>query len=141
MPVDARPDAPPAAAPKREATPAANGSGAGGDAREQMQSIFYAVKARNMRVGALLNSVCDIIDADDQMITLGFRHGANLEMAQQPQSLQVVAEAASEVLGRPVKVRCVLDPSVEHWTKRFSRSPLVRAAEQMGARVVSKGEE
>jgi hypothetical protein len=106
-----------------------------------MQQIYYAAKARDARVGAFVNSACDIIEADDQIVTLGFAHEAILKMAQQPQNLQVLAEVTSEVLGRSVKVQCVHDPNVEPWTKRVARSPLVRAAEQMGAKVVSRNEE
>ncbi|HXH22994.1 MAG TPA: DNA polymerase III subunit gamma/tau [Dehalococcoidia bacterium] len=110
-------------------------------ARQRMQQIYYAAKARDTRIGAFVNSACDIIEADDQMITLGFLHLPILKMVQEPQNLQVLAEVASEVLGRSVKVRCVHDPGVEPWNRRFSRSPLVRAAEQMGARVVPRSEE
>ncbi len=106
-----------------------------------MQRILQATKARDTRVGALFNSACDIIEADDQMITLGFMHEAILKMAQQPQALEILADAASEALGRSVQVRCVHDPTVEPWTARKSRSPLVRAAEEMGGRVIPRNEE
>jgi hypothetical protein len=106
-----------------------------------MQQIYYAAKGRDARIGAFVNSACDIIDADDQIITFGFLHEPILAMVQQPQNLKVLAEVASEVLGRSVKVKCVHDPNVEPWTRRSPRNPLVRAAEQMGARVVSRNEE
>jgi DNA polymerase-3 subunit gamma/tau len=136
------PKAPPAA---REKAPAANGVAASGSpleaARGQMQQIYYAAKARDARIGAFVNSACDIIEADDQIITFGFLHETIFGMVQQPQNLKVLAEVASEVLGREVTVKCVHDPAVQPWTRRASRSPLVRAAEQMGARVVSRSEE
>jgi hypothetical protein len=106
-----------------------------------MQHIYQAAKTRDARVAAFVNSGCDIIEADDQIITLGFMHEAILTKVQMPQNLQLLAEVASEVLGRPVNVRCVHDPNVEAWTKRVSRSPLVRAAQEMGARVVQRSEE
>jgi DNA polymerase-3 subunit gamma/tau len=134
--------APPAA---RDNAPAANGAAASGSpldlARGHMQQIYYAAKARDARIGAFVNSACDIIEADDQIITFGFLHETIFGMVQQPQNLKVLAEVASEVLGREVTVKCVHDPAVQPWTRRASRSPLVRAAEQMGARVVSRNEE
>jgi len=131
------------AAPARPTSPSGgNGTAQGlAAAREQMQQLYYAAKARDARIGAFVNSACDVIEADDGMITLGFLHEAILKMVQQPQNLKVLCEVASEVMGRPVEVRCVLESHVEPWTKRFPRSSLVRAAEQMGARVVSRNEE
>jgi hypothetical protein len=145
-----RPDQPATASSEPGEAPAvpkavANGAAAAGSlldaARAQMQQIYYAAKGRDARIGAFVNSACDIIDADDQIITFGFLHEPILAMVQQPQNLKVLAEVASEVLGRSVKVKCVHDPNVEPWTRRSPRNPLVRAAEQMGARVVSRNEE
>jgi hypothetical protein len=106
-----------------------------------MQRIYDTTKARAVHIGAIINSACDIIDADEQMITLGFAHEAIMARAQQPQNLQVLTEVAGQVLGRPVNVRCVHDPRVEAWTRRFPRSALVRAAQDMGARVLPRDEE
>jgi len=60
-------------------------------------------------------------------------------MMTDPKALKVLTDVVSEVLGRDVSVRCVHDPEVEAWTRRenVSRSPLVRAAQEMGARVLS----
>ena len=106
-----------------------------------MQRLYDLTKARGAHFGAVINGRCDIIDAGDDSITIGFAHPAIMQKAMQPQNLQVLSEAASEAMGRPMRVECTHDPEVGSWSKRFQRSPLVRAAEEMGARVLSKSEE
>jgi DNA polymerase-3 subunit gamma/tau len=109
--------------------------------REQMQRIYQAAKARDARVGAFVNSACDIIEADDHIVTLGFAHEAILKMVSQAQNLRLLSEVVTEVLGRPVQVRCVHDPKVESWSRRVPRSPLVRAAQELGAKVLPRESE
>jgi DNA polymerase-3 subunit gamma/tau len=139
--------APPASAPAREpvasraAGPRAEPSpaGAGGD---HMQRMFDAARARGVQFGAVINRTCAIIEETDEAITLGFVHEAIMKLALQPANLKVLVEAASEALGRHVDVHCVHQAGVTPWTLETSRSPLVRAAQEMGARVVSRtGEE
>jgi len=113
--------------------------GAGAD---HMQRIYDAARARGVQFGAVINRTCAIIEETDEAITLGFVHEAVLRRALQPPNLKVLVEAASEALGRPVDVHCVHEAAVTPWTPETSRSPLVRAAQEMGARVVSRtGEE
>jgi hypothetical protein len=106
--------------------------------RDQLPRIYQAARARDPRVAAFINSGCDIIEADDQMIKLGFMHTALLEKVENPQNLEVLTAVIREVLGRAVEVRCVHAPQVEAWTRRVPSSPLVRAAQEMGARVVAR---
>jgi DNA polymerase-3 subunit gamma/tau len=141
-PVDRRAGvAPPPAQAAHNGTPASGQEGATpglAAARGQMPRIYQAAKARDARVGAFVNSACDIIEADDQIVTLGFAHEAILKMVSQPQNLRLLSEVVSEVLGRPVQVRCVHEPNVEPWSRRVPRSPLVRAAQELGARVLPR---
>ena len=58
------------------------------------------------------------------------------------QNVKLIAEILSQLAQRPLTVRCVADPGVTSWRRREqSRSPLVRAAQQMGARILTKDEE
>jgi hypothetical protein len=58
------------------------------------------------------------------------------EKAADKRNLETLTTIVSEVMGRTVSVRCVLDITVEPWNLRQSNSPLVRAAQEMGARVL-----
>lgn len=108
-------------------------------ARQSMQEIYDRTRAANVRVAALINSVCDIIEVDDANLTLGFRFEAHLTKATAPESLQLLTETVSAVIGRPMTVKCIQDPGIESWRQRdaANRNPLVRAAQEMGARVLS----
>lgn len=112
-------------------------------ARTQMRALYDRAKAAGFQLGALLNSGCDIIEADESTIVLGFRHPIHANKASEKPNLDALAAIASEVMGRPMSVRCVHDPEVEAWTARVaeSRSALVRAAQEMGGRILSSGPE
>jgi hypothetical protein len=102
-----------------------------------MRPIYEAARSRLVPLGALINSGCDIIAADEASVTFGLKfpfHVQNIE-----KHLPVLTEVVSSALGRPVTVRAVHDPNVEDWKLRetASRNPLVRAAQEMGARVLS----
>ena len=90
-----------------------------------------------MPLGALINGG-DIIAADETSVTFGLKFEFHVKTIVE-KYMPVLTEVVSSVLGRPVTVRAVHDPSVEEWRLRetASRSPLVRAAQEMGARVLS----
>ncbi len=108
-------------------------------ARSQMRPIYEKARAAGFQLGALLNSGCDIIDADESGVVLGFRHPIHANKASEKQNLDVLTAIFSEVMGRPLSVRCVESTDVTAWTQResASRSPLVRAAQEMGARILT----
>jgi DNA polymerase-3 subunit gamma/tau len=107
--------------------------------RARLRLIYERAREAQVQVAALINSVCDIIEADESMVTFGFKYPAQADKISEPRYLQVLTGVVSGVLGREVSVRCVLDPNVEAWTQRerANRSPLVRAAQEMGARVLA----
>ena len=121
--------------------PAASGSLA--EAQAQMRAIYERARTVRFQLGALLNSPCDIIEAGDARIVFGFKHAPLLQRATDAANLSALRQVVSEVLGRPVEVICRQDDGVESWQHRepVSRSPLVRAAQEMGARVLSSGPE
>jgi DNA polymerase III subunit gamma/tau len=108
-------------------------------AREQMRSAYDRARAAGFQLGALLNSGCDIIEADDSALVLGFQHSIHVTKASEAQNLQALSEIFSEVMGKTVNIRCVHDPNVEAWRLRQAgrSSPLVRAAQEMGGRILS----
>jgi hypothetical protein len=104
-----------------------------------MRPVFEDAKAASMQLGALINGACDIIEFGETEMVLGFKYPVHAERAATRANIDLLNEIASRVMGRPLTVRCVLDASIEHWRLRENspRSALVRAAQEMGARVVS----
>jgi hypothetical protein len=107
--------------------------------RQMLRPIYDVARARGVHFGALINSACDIIDADETTITFGFKYPAHAARAAEKVTLEALTSIVAEVMNRDVKISCVHDPSVESWKQRetASRSPLVRAAQELGARVLS----
>jgi hypothetical protein len=106
-----------------------------------MRPIYEKAKSVGFQLGALLNGGCDIIQADEASIVFGFRHEFHAVKASEQANLDALTRIVSEVLGRPVSVRCDVSEDVVAWTQREATSrgrdnPLVRAAQEMGAQVV-----
>ena len=100
--------------------------------------MYEAAKARSVPLGALVGA-SDIIEVDESTIVFGFRHSAHAAKATEERNLEMLTAVVAEVVGRPLSVRCTHDPNIEDWMQRerSSRSPLVRAAQEMGARILS----
>ena len=109
------------------------------EARGRMRAVYEKARATGFQLGALLNSGCDIIEADESAIVIGFRHPIHATKASEPANLDALAAIVSEVMGRPLNVRAVNDAAVEPWNQRSgaSRSSLVQAAQEMGGRILS----
>jgi DNA polymerase-3 subunit gamma/tau len=109
------------------------------EARSQMRAVYEKARASGFQLGALLNSGCDIIEADDSAIVIGFRHPIHANKASEKANLDALAAIVSEVMGRPLSVSCEHQPAVEPWNQRTSagRSSLVQAAQEMGGRILS----
>ena len=107
-------------------------------ARELMRPIYDRTRELEVHVGALINSVCDIIDVDESSVTFGFKYPVHSQKILEPANLSVLKSAVTEIMGRPVDVSCVHDATVESWKQRETarRSPLVRAAQELGGRVL-----
>ncbi|HLF72126.1 MAG TPA: DNA polymerase III subunit gamma/tau [Dehalococcoidia bacterium] len=130
-------DSPSSETPPQTTVPASGPVAAELDAaREQMRPIYEAARAKSVPLGALIGA-CDMIEVDETTVVLGFRHSAHADKASQ--SLSTLQGVVSEVMGRSVTVRCIHEPNAEDWMKRdsASRNRLVRAAQEMGARVLS----
>ena len=112
-------------------------------AKAQMRAIYEKARAAGFQLGALLNSGCDIIEADESAIVIGFKHPNHADKVSEKPNLDALAAIVSVVMGRPLSVRCVHEPSVEPWSQRTSAagSSLVQAAQEMGGRILSSGPE
>jgi hypothetical protein len=109
------------------------------DARKLMRPVYEAARARSVPLGALINGACDIIEASDDSVVFGFKYAFHAEKASGKPNLDALTEIVSGLMKRPVKVSCVHDARVDDWKSRepVSRSALVRAAQEMGARVIA----
>jgi DNA polymerase-3 subunit gamma/tau len=108
-------------------------------ARGALRPIYEEARVTSVALGALINSACDIIEADEAAVVFGFKYPVHADKAGSKPLVDTLTDIVSRVMGRQMAVRCVHDASVEAWTQRerASRSPLVRAAQEMGARVLS----
>jgi hypothetical protein len=104
-----------------------------------MRAIYGAARARSAPLGALLNSGCDIIDLDDREVTFGFRFPNHAAKASEKANLDALAAILLEVTGAELAVTCRQEENVTDWKARegASRNPLVRAAQEMGARIIT----
>jgi len=112
--------------------------------RARLRTMYERARGGGFpQVAALLNSACDIIQADEHEVVFGFKYPVHATKASEKQNLETLAAVVSEVLGRAATVRCVHDPNVEPWNQRqpAARSPLVRVAQEMGGRILSPGGE
>jgi hypothetical protein len=108
-----------------------------------MRPIYEKARSTGFQLGALLNSGCDVVEVSEDGIVLGFRHAIHAGKASEKQNLEALSAIVSEVLGVATAVRCVEAPDVTPWNQRetVARNPLVRAAQEMGARILTENEE
>ena len=103
-----------------------------------LRAIRQGVKARgDGALAAWLNSSCRITEVSDDTLTLGFfPNYVKIHKGKVEAGRDVVAAVASEIVGRPMTIRCTVADDAEP-TKH---SALVEEAERLGARVISKTE-
>ena len=134
-------DVPAAATPIVSSSPANSGSDVEA-VRAQMRPIFEKARAAGFQLGALLNSGCDVIEAGDGIVVVGFRHPVHAAKASEEANAASLSRVFSEILGRPVTFKAKQSPDVADWKTRETagRSSLVRAAQEMGARIIGPGD-
>ena len=111
-------------------------------AQAAMPELYRAARGKGAQFGALLVSgCCDVVAVDDVAVTLGFKFPFHAEKARK--EIRTLTAVVNEVLGAHYSVNVVEDAGVGEWRSRevASRSPLVRAAQEMGARVLSPNPE
>jgi hypothetical protein len=113
------------------------------DLRQNMRTIYHKARERSPALGALLNSGCDIIKADDQEVQIGFKWPNLAQRASDKANLEALRTILREVTGNEMTVSCIHVEDVSDWKQRepSTRSALVRAAQEMGARVLTPAAE
>ena len=106
-----------------------------------MRLIYQIARDRKQQLAALLNSGCDIIHVEDaeHKVRFGFKYLNLATKAAEKANLDELRSIVLQLTGREMDISCVHDPNVTDWKARESagRSALVRAAQEMGARVLS----
>jgi hypothetical protein len=107
--------------------------------RENMRRVYQRARAMSPTLGALLNSGCDIIKVDEREAIFGFRFPNHATKAAEKANLDMLTAVVAELTGIQLIVSCRHEEGLSGWQQRESgsRSPLVRAAQELGARVIS----
>ncbi len=140
-------DVPAAPAENGSAVPAAIeplpgvGVATGGvDLTALLQDLRAQARTRSVKLDALLNGSCAALSWQDGVLTLGFFedkfHKKGVEEAQ---NKRVYEELASQILGAPVSIRCIIAPRP---ARPLATSPLVQhAVQNLGAKIVGEDQE
>jgi DNA polymerase-3 subunit gamma/tau len=139
-------DAPPPSSPRETAVtpaPAVPDHDAVEAIRARWADLYRVTKSFSVKAGALLNSACDIISADNGTIVLGFKHTMHLEkMVSGDGGANLIAlqKAIEKVIGSGWTVRCEHHPDLTERPARTApaKSPLVELARSSGARIVNR---
>jgi hypothetical protein len=103
------------------------------------QKLRPLAKQRSQKLDALLNGSCRAMSFENGVLTLGFYIDAHhKKTTEQPSTRKVYEEMASQLLGEPVTIQCILAQR----PAKAIKSPLVQhAVKAHGVKVVSGDEE
>ena len=113
--------------------------------RSRWKDVVNATKGMGSsgNLDALLRSACEPVALDDDTIVLGFYFEFHKEKIEDPKYRHMVESKASEIFGKPYKIRCILTERGKKPSEpeKKSQGHLVDAALKMGARIVEEGDE
>ena len=100
-----------------------------------IDDLTAGMRKKNNKLAAILNGSCRVVSWQDGVLTLGFFQDAfHKKTVEESQNRRIYEEVATEILGSPVSIRCVVAPKPAR-----AISPLVQhAVETHGAKVVSE---
>lgn len=137
--------------PTAAAAPATSGNGAahtaanaaGGELANVIAQLRNLVRPRpqiGQKLAAMLNGSCEAVSWQDGILTLGFYEDKfHKKAVEDSTNRHIYEELASQVLGAPVSIRCIIAPKP---ARAMSTSPLVQHAVQThGATIVSEDQE
>jgi DNA polymerase-3 subunit gamma/tau len=102
--------------------------------------IREACKESDRQLAALLNASCEVKSLEGDVLTLGFYHTFHLERVEAGGYLGRLSELFSQALGRPVTTELVHSPR-RPTPGKIKGGHLARAARELGAKPIGKGEE
>ena len=113
--------------------------------RSRWKDVVNATKGMGSsgNLDALLRSACEPVALEDDTIVLGFYFEFHKEKIEDPKYRHMVESKASEIFGKPYKIRCILTERGKKPSEpeKKSQGHLVDAALKMGARIVEEGDE
>jgi DNA polymerase-3 subunit gamma/tau len=90
---------------------------------------------------ALLRKACEVIALEGDTLVLGFYWDFQRNKIEDPKYRHLVEDKLQEVFGIPYHVRCILTPrGKEVKSQQQARNPVVNAALEMGARIITEEE-
>jgi len=106
--------------------------------KEFIQSLRGEGSSGNL--DAFLRSACEPVALEDDTLILGFYYPFHKEKIEDPKYRHLIEKKLKEVFGQPYKVRCIL---VDHKRKippqAGEQSPVIKAALEMGAKIIDQG--
>ena len=91
---------------------------------------------KKTRSVALLRSSCVPMALEGDTITLGFRHDILRKAMETTENRRIAEEVIGRFLGHPYHIRCVLTPVDEEARQRAVKGHLVKAALEIGAKII-----
>ncbi|HXK34155.1 MAG TPA: hypothetical protein VNM91_09105, partial [Dehalococcoidia bacterium] len=140
-PASDEPEPAPPAPPNGAAKQATASAGAAGDLDTLAKRLYDASKQMEResrtKVAPFINGSCHAVSLEDGVLTLGFY--APFHKGKVEANRQFFEDAATQLLGTPVSIRCIIAPKP---AKPISKSPLVQhAVQNHGAQIVSEDQE
>jgi hypothetical protein len=93
------------------------------------------MNAKNKGWAAYLNGSGHAVSWQDGVLTLGFYAPFHKEKIEETPIRRAYEEIAASLLGAPVSIRCIMTARP---AKPLNKSPLVRHAVDLGAKIVSQ---
>ena len=108
--------------------------------RSRWRDVIEALRGTGSRgnLDALLRSACEPVGLEGDTIVLGFYYQFHKEKIEDPKYAHLVENKINQVLGTPYKVSCILTPKEKKASNQSAvKGHLVRAAQEMGARIIN----
>ena len=76
-----------------------------------IDDLTAGMRKKNNKLAAILNGSCRVVSWQDGVLTLGFFQDAfHKKTVEESQNRRIYEEVATEILGSPVSIRCVVAP-------------------------------
>jgi hypothetical protein len=108
--------------------------------RSRWREVIEGLRGAGSRgnLDALLRSACEPVAVEGNTLVLGFYYQFHKEKIEDPKYTHLVETKISQVLGTPYKISCVLTPKGKKAPNQSAvKGHLVRAAQEMGARIIN----
>jgi DNA polymerase-3 subunit gamma/tau len=111
-----------------------------GRLQELMGSVYDRLKELRSRASALINSPCNVVELEEESITLAFKHdflAARVKTEEAGKHVKDIEDAIESLSGHRYTVHVRVDPDVQRWVRppaTRGTSHLLDEAEKLGLR-------